>query len=164
MRRKSGEEGALRFRPTRSGSSAGAATSGTAGAAAVAGSTAPVRWGCDQSARWRRKWRVRGERGAGTGAPASLLDRLPPRPAEPCVFATWKPFIFFMWGDGRLSGIEIARMRGRTRNFKHWIPVESRWLPIWLASSNERLKLDAAAAGCAATFETPLRSSRRKRA
>ena len=30
---------------------------------------------CDQSARWRRKWRVRGERGAGTGAPASLLNR-----------------------------------------------------------------------------------------
>ena len=55
---------------------------------------------------------VRGERGAGTGAPASLLDRLPPRPAEPCVFATWKPFLFFMWGDGRLSGIEIAPCEG----------------------------------------------------
>jgi len=37
------------------------------------------------------------------------------------------------------------------------------WLPIGLASSNEALKLDAAAAGCASTFETPLRSSRRKR-
>ena len=35
--------------------------------------------------------------------------------------------------------------------------------PDWLASSNEALKLDAAAAGCASTFETPLRSSRRKR-
>ena len=54
------------------------------------------------------------------------LNVLPPRPAEPCVFATWKPFIFFMWGDGRLSGIEIARMREQTRNFKHRIPVESR--------------------------------------
>ena len=61
--------------------------------------------GCDQSARWRRIRRVRGERGAGTGAPASLLERLPPRPAEPCVFATWKP-LFPMGGDSRLSAIE----------------------------------------------------------
>ena len=36
----------------------------------MAGSSAP-RWrGCDQSARWRRIRRARGERGVGTGAPA----------------------------------------------------------------------------------------------
>ena len=39
--------------------------------------------GCDQSARWGRKRRVRGERGAETGAPASLLERLPARPVGP---------------------------------------------------------------------------------
>ena len=33
--------------------------------------------GFDQSARWRRIRRERGERSAGTGAPASLLEGLP---------------------------------------------------------------------------------------
>ena len=37
--------------------------------------------GCDQSARWRRIRRARGERGVGAGAPASLLESLlPPQP------------------------------------------------------------------------------------
>jgi hypothetical protein len=48
---------------------------------------------CDQSARWRRKWRVRGEQGAGTGAPASLVEQLPrQREAPPLltVFPTAK--------------------------------------------------------------------------
>ena len=50
--------------------------------------------GCDQSARWRRIRRARGERGVGTGAPASLLFQ---REAHPLltVFPTangmWRP-------------------------------------------------------------------------
>jgi len=57
------------------------ASSGAAVPAAVAGSTAPVWRGCDQSDRWRRKRRARGERGVGAGAPASLLEHLlPPQP------------------------------------------------------------------------------------
>jgi len=61
--------------------------------------------GAIQAPDGRRKRRARGERGVGTGAPSSLRGRLPARPAEPCVFATWKPFLL-MWGDGRLSGID----------------------------------------------------------
>jgi hypothetical protein len=71
-----GGEDAMHFCPVRR--SAGAAPSDAAGAAAVAGSSAPVWWGCDQSARWRRIRRARGEQGEGTGATASLLERFAP--------------------------------------------------------------------------------------
>ena len=71
-----GGEDAMHFCPVHR--SAGAAPSDAAGAAAVAGSSAPVWWGCDQSARWRRIRRARGEQGEGTGATASLLERFAP--------------------------------------------------------------------------------------
>ena len=47
--------------------------------------------GGDQSDRWRRKRRARGERGVGAGAPASLLEDLPARPGPPAHFEP-KPF------------------------------------------------------------------------
>ena len=50
--------------------------------------------GCDQSARWRRKRRESGERGVGTGAPASLIEGLLAQRASPCLFLGWKPFLF----------------------------------------------------------------------
>ncbi len=56
--------------------------------------------------------RERRARDVGINAPASPRARLPARPAEPCVFATWKPF-FFMWGDGRLSGIDNSTYYAR---------------------------------------------------
>ena len=71
-----GGEDTMQFCPVRR--SAGAAPSDAAGAAAVAGSSAPVWRGCDQSTRWRRIRHARGEQGEGTGATASLLERLPP--------------------------------------------------------------------------------------
>ena len=61
------------------------ATSGAVGAAAAAVSSAPLWRGGDQSARWRRKRRARGERGVGTDAPASPRGRLPARPVGPFV-------------------------------------------------------------------------------
>ena len=72
------------------------ATTGAVGAAAVADSSAP-RWrGCDQSDRLRRKRRARGERGVGTGAPASLLELLLPQRASPPLLTSLffeKPFL-----------------------------------------------------------------------
>jgi len=55
--------------------------------------------GCDQSARWRRIRRESGERGVGTGAPASLLFQ---REAPPLltVFPTAKG----MWRPGGAEG------------------------------------------------------------
>ena len=52
--------------------------------------------GCDHSARWRRIRRARGERGAGTGAPASLLEHLLPCRAWPFLLTSLffeKPFL-----------------------------------------------------------------------
>ena len=56
-----------------------------------AGSAAPVRWGCDQSAGWRQIRRAGGERGAGTGAPASLLERLPLQREAPPLLTVFPP-------------------------------------------------------------------------
>ena len=64
------------------------ATTEAVGAAAVAVSSAPLWRGGDHSNRLRRKRRARGEWGVGAGAPASLLEGLPARPAMP----TWVPF------------------------------------------------------------------------
>ena len=47
--------------------------------------------GCDQSARWRRIRRVRGERSAGTGAPAPADAGLMPCRAAPPLLPWW-PF------------------------------------------------------------------------
>ena len=68
------------------------ATTEAVGAAAVAVSSAP-RWrGCDHSDRWRRKRRARGERGVGTGAPASPRGRFLGCRAVPLSLALW-PFV-----------------------------------------------------------------------
>ena len=78
-------------------------TAGAAVPAAGAVSSAP-RWrGCDQSDRWRRKRRARGERGVGTGAPASLLELLLPQRASPSLLSLCplcRPFLPIFQTDG----------------------------------------------------------------
>ena len=72
------------------------ATSGAVGAAAAAVSSAPLwRGGAIQAPDGRRKRRARGERGVGTGAPASLLEGLPARPVGPFVLPLPNEVLFF---------------------------------------------------------------------
>ncbi len=62
--------------------------------------------GCDHSDRLRRKRRARGERGVGTGAPASLLERLLAQRMELRVCPFCRPFCPFeliFKADGRLK-------------------------------------------------------------
>ena len=76
--------------------------------------------GCDQSARWRRIRRVRGERSAGTGAPASLLERLLACRALPDWLTSW-PLLKGMRGLGREREARYGQNTARIRDSAIWI-------------------------------------------
>ena len=76
--------------------------------------------GCDQSARWRRIRRARGERGAGTGAPASLLERLLACRALPDWLTSW-PLVKGMRGLGREREARYGQNTARIRDSAIWI-------------------------------------------
>ena len=71
------------------------APSGAAVPAAAAVSSAPLWRGGDESDRWRRKRRARGERGVGAGAPVPAESGLPAQRMELRVCPFRRPFLPF---------------------------------------------------------------------
>jgi hypothetical protein len=76
--------------------------------------------GCDQSARWRRIRRMRGEHSAGTGAPASLLERLLACRALPDWLTSW-PLVKGMRRLGRQRETRYGQNTARIRDSAIWI-------------------------------------------